>query len=69
MCIFAIPERFTDKSENARDAIFSHAYLNTDFRWTRPTFDTTVNIHRVISSEDKLTLMSLIVYIVRPSPL
>ena len=27
----AIAERFTDKFENARDAIFSHAYLKTDF--------------------------------------
>ena len=26
----AIAERFTDKSENARDAIFSHAYLKLD---------------------------------------
>ena len=24
-------------------------YLNTDFRWTRLTFDTTVNIHRSIT--------------------
>ena len=27
----AITEHFTDKSVNARDAIFSHAYLKTDF--------------------------------------
>ena len=26
-----IAERFTDKSESARDVIFSHAFLKTDF--------------------------------------
>ena len=35
LCIWysrgAIAERFTDISENARDVIFSHAYLYTDF--------------------------------------
>ena len=27
----ATAERFTDKSENDRDAVFSHAYIKTDF--------------------------------------
>ena len=43
-----ITECFTDKSENARDAIFSHVYLKTDFGGTCPIFDTTVNTYRII---------------------
>ena len=33
---------------NSSDALFSLTYLKKDFGWTRPTFDTTVNVPWVI---------------------
>ena len=33
---------FTNNSENVGDGMCRNVYLNMDFGWTRPTFDTTV---------------------------